>query len=62
MATTKYRCPLHNVTLKTVEDYEGALIHLGCPEVFTVIDEHLCILEGKQWKDIKTGEYRIPLE
>ncbi len=56
-----YKCPKHNVNLRTVEDYPGALLHNGCPEIFTVIDEHLCILEGTQWKDTKTNEYRIPI-
>ncbi len=54
----KWQCPKHKVNLRTVVDYQGALVHNGCPEIFTVIDGSLCILEGPQWKDVNTGEYR----
>ena len=57
MATTKWQCPIHKVNLHTIEDYPGALVHDGCLELFTVIDNHLCILDGK-WKDVETEEYR----
>ena len=57
-----WKCPKHNATLRTIEDYPGALVHTGCPEIFTLIDGHLCILIGKQWQDVKTSEYRIPKE
>ncbi len=57
-----YKCPKHNVKLHTVEGYLGALIHDGCPEIFTVIDDNLCILGGQfggnKWHDVKTGEVR----
>jgi len=50
-----YRCPKHEFTLKPVEDYPGALVcPIGarlCPEIYTVIEGHLCILDGLQWKD-----------
>ena len=62
MTTTKWRCPKHNAALRTIEDYPGALIHTGCPEIFSVIDDHLCILDGNQWQDVKTGEDRQPSE
>ena len=59
-----YKCPKHKVNLRTVEDYPGALVcQVGarwCPDIFTVIDDHLCVLDGTRWKDIKTGEYRLP--
>ncbi len=34
----KWQCPKHKVNLRTVVDYQGALVHNGCPEIFTVID------------------------
>ncbi len=54
-----WKCPKHNKVLRTVEDYPEALVHDGCMELFTVIDDHLCILEGREWKDSKTGEVRL---
>ena len=54
-----YKCPKHKVNLRTIEDYPGALVHNGCPELFIVIDDQLCILEGKEWKDTKTGEVKL---
>ena len=60
MTTTKWRCPKHNISLRTVEGFTGALVHDSCPEIFTVIDDHLCILEGNKWKNVKTGETRVP--
>jgi len=54
-----YKCPNHkSITLKKVEDYEGALICPLCPDIFTVIDGCLCILDGNRWKDVKTDEYK----
>ena len=58
MATTKWQCPKHKVNLRTIEDYPGALVHNGCPEIFTIIDDQLCILDGNRWQDVRTGEYR----
>lgn len=58
MASTKYKCPKHKVYLRTIEDYPGALVHDGCPDVFTEIDNRLCVLDGNRWKDVETGEYR----
>ncbi len=58
MATTKWQCPKHKANLRTIEDYPGALVHAGCPEIFTVIDGYLCILEVNRWKDVKTDKYR----
>ncbi len=59
---TQYKCPKHNTYLRTIEDYPGALVHNGCPEIFTVIDGRLCILggefSGNKWHDTKTGEVR----
>ena len=54
----QFKCPKHKANLHTVEDYEGALVHNGCPEIFTVIDGNLCILDGNQWRDTKTDEIR----
>ena len=54
----KWKCSKHQVALREVEDYPGALVHDGCYDLFTVIDNHLCILDDNQWQDIKTGEYR----
>lgn len=62
MANKTYKCPKHQVNLRTVEDYPGALVHDGCPEIFTVLDGNLCILDGNEWKDTKTGEMRVPKE
>ena len=60
----QYKCLKHKAYLRTVEDYPGALIHSGCPEIFTVIDGNLCILGGEfggiAWHDVKTGEVREP--
>lgn len=53
-----WKCPKHKINLRTIEDYPGALVHDDCPEIFTVIDNQLCILEENRWKDVKTGEYR----
>ncbi len=58
MVTTKWRCTKHNKGLRTVEDYPGALVHDGCMEIFTIVDGHLCILDGNRWQDVKTEEYR----
>lgn len=60
MTTTKWKCPKHNVALRTIEDYPGALVHGHCPDIFTVIKDNLCILDGTQWRDVKTGEIRKP--
>ena len=59
--TTNWRCPKHNARLRTIEDYPGALVHKGCPDIFAVIDGCLCVLDGNRWKDTKTGVYRIPV-
>ena len=56
--TTKWKCPKHNAPLRTIEDYQGALVHDGCLEIFTVIDNCLCILDGNRWQDVKTKEYK----
>ena len=56
---TKFKCLKHNVYLRTVEDYPGALVHDGCPEIFTVIDGHLCILDNRRWIDVETKECRL---
>ena len=57
-----YKCPKHNANLRTIEDYPGALVHKGCPDLFTVIDGYLCVLDGTThlWRDTKTNEIRIP--
>lgn len=52
------KCPKHNIQLREIEDYPGALVHDGCPEVFTIIDNQLCILNGPIWIDTKTGKER----
>ena len=54
-----YRCPKHNKILRVVPEYSGAMVHDGCMDIFIVIDGHLCILDGLQWKDTKTGEIRL---
>ena len=41
-----------------IEDYQGALVHDDCLEIFTVIDNCLCILDGNRWQDVKTKEYK----
>ena len=60
----RYYCPKHRVELKEVEDYPGALVcPLGaevCPDIFTVIDGHLCVVDGAVWRDTKTGGVRKP--
>ena len=58
MATTKWKCPKHKINLRTIEDYPGALVHDGCPEIFTVFDSRLYILTDGQWQDVKTGEVK----
>ncbi len=60
----KWKCPKHKIQLRTVEDYPGALVcPVGagiCPDIFSVIDDHLCIPNGNQWSDVKTGETQVP--
>lgn len=57
---TQWECPRHKTYLRTVEDYEGALVcdYPGCYEIFTVLDSRLCVLDGNKWKDTKTGKYK----
>ena len=59
---TLYKCPKHKAYLRTIEAYPGALVHDGCPDIFTVIDGNLSILGGEfggnKWHDVKTGEVR----
>ena len=60
----KWMCPEHQLPLRTVEGYPGALCcplsAQKCPTIFTVIDGHLCRDDGEQpgWTDVETGEKR----
>ena len=51
-------CPIHKALLHKIGDYD-AWVHTGCREIFTIIDNHLCILKGKEWIDTKTDECRL---
>ena len=62
---TTYYCPIHKKPLHTIPDYPGALIHgkAGeCPDIFTVIDGHLCRCGEGECLDVETGENRLVKE
>ena len=53
---TKWQCPYHKgKQLRTIPDYPGALVHSGCREIFTVIDNRLCQSTGAGWLDVENG-------
>lgn len=57
----KYECPIHHAPLHEQEQYPGAWLHDGCPNIYTPIDGHLCWLDHGQWRDVKSNEVRIAL-
>ena len=66
MKNTNWLCPKHHLKLYTIEDYPGAYLcpagAAACPDIFVVIDGHLCKNEHQEYVDVETGEKRIPPE
>ena len=53
---TKWQCPNHQKALSRSQDYPGALVHPGCPDTFTVIEDRIHVRNDKgQWEDVENG-------
>ncbi len=62
MTNKVWFCPKHHKPLHTIPDYTGALLHgkAGeCPDIFTVVDGHLCYCGEGMLRDVVTGENRF---